>query len=91
MRQTVTVSPNTNYRMTVWLRSSANLNAGWVGAKTLGGTVLGEVSHGQSGTYTRYVVSFNSESSSSIQLHVGLYGAGSNTWEQIDDVTLQQL
>jgi hypothetical protein len=91
LRQTVTVTPNTNYRLVVWVRSSSNLDAGWLGAKTTGGAVLGEVRHGQAAGYTRYVVSFNSGSNSSVRLHIGMYGAGTSTWEQIDDVVLQQL
>ncbi len=91
IRQTISVTPNTNYRLVVWVRSSSNLDAGWIGAKTTAGAVLGEIRQGQSGSYTRYIVSFNSGSNSSIRLHVGLYGAGASTWEQIDDVVLQQL
>ncbi|WP_431246497.1 choice-of-anchor Q domain-containing protein [Leifsonia xyli] len=91
LRQTVAVTANTNYRFTVWVRSSSNVNNAWLGAKTTGGAVLGELRHGQAGGYTRYVVTFNSGSNTSVNLHVGLYGAGAGTWEQIDDAWLQQL
>lgn len=91
LKQTVSVSANTSYRLTVWVRSSSNINNAWLGAKTTSGTVLGEIRHGQAAGYTRYVVTFNSGSNTSVNLHVGLWGAGSGTWEQIDDAWLQQL
>ncbi|NUU05228.1 choice-of-anchor Q domain-containing protein [Leifsonia sp. C5G2] len=91
LRQTVAVTANSDYRFTVWVRSSSNVNNAWLGAKTTGGTVLGELRHGQAGGYTRYVVTFNSGSNTSVNLHVGLWGAGSGTWEQIDDAWLQKL
>ncbi|MCG7417524.1 MULTISPECIES: choice-of-anchor Q domain-containing protein [Microbacterium] len=92
LRQTVAVSPNTTYRLIVWVRSSGNVNNAWVGAKTTTETVIGELRHGQAAVgYTRYVVSFNSGANTTIRLHAGLYGAGGGTWEQIDDVWLQQL
>lgn len=92
LRQTVAVSPNTTYRLIVWVRSSGNVNNAWVGAKTTTETVIGELRHGQAAAgYTRYVVSFNSGANTTIRLHAGLYGAGGGTWEQIDDVWLQQL
>lgn len=91
IRQTITVSTNTNYRLVVWVKSSSNLNDGWLGVKTTSGTVLGELRQGQAAAYTRYVVSFNSGSNSTVRLNIGMYGAGSSTWEQIDDIVLQQI
>ena len=91
LRQIVSVTSNSNYRFVVWVRSSSNINNAWIGAKTLGQTVLGEVNHGQAAGYTRYVISFNSGSNTSIGLHTGLWGAGTGTWEQVDDASLQKL
>jgi hypothetical protein len=91
LRQTISVASNTNYRMVAWVRSSSNVNDGWIGVKTTSGSVINEFRHGQAGSYTRYIVSFNSGSNTSVRLNIGLYGAGSGTWEQIDDVVLQQL
>ena len=91
LRQTVPVTPNTTYRLTVWVRSSTGVNNAWIGAKTTTDAVIGEIRHGRAADYTRYVVSFTTGSQTSIRLHAGLYGAGGGTWEQIDDVWLQQL
>ncbi|KZE39470.1 choice-of-anchor Q domain-containing protein [Microbacterium sp. T32] len=91
LRQTVPVTPNATYRLIVWVRSSDNVNNAWVGAKTTTDAVIGELRHGQATGYARYVVSFTNGSATSLRLHAGLYGAGGGTWEQIDDVWLQQL
>ena len=91
IKQTMTVSSNSNYRFVVWVRSSSNLNSAWTGAKTASGTVLNELNHGQSAAYTRYVITFNTGSNTSINIHSGFWGAGSGTWEQIDDASLQKL
>lgn len=91
VRQTISVTANTNYRLVVWVKSSSNLDAGWIGARTTAGALLGELRHGQSGAYTRYIISFNSGSNTSVRLYTGLYGAGSSTWQMIDDVVLQQI
>lgn len=92
LRQTVTVDTNSTYRMTVWVRSSANLNEAYLGAKTTSGTVINEVRHGaSSAAYRRFIVTFTTGSNSAVALHVGFYGAGSSTWQQVDDVALQKL
>jgi hypothetical protein len=91
LHQTVTVTANSNYRLLVWVRSSSNLNNAWIGAKTVSASVLGEVKHGYAAGHTRYIVTFNSGSNTSIVIHAGLWGAGSGTWEQIDDASLQKL
>ena len=91
IRQTVTVTPNTTYRLTVHLRNSGTIGAGYTGAKTTGGTVLGEVRYGRAGVYTRYVVTFASGANSTVRLHVGYYGVGSDAWVQVDDVSLTSI
>lgn len=92
LRQTIAVTANTNYRLIVWVKSSSNLDAGWIGARNSSGTLLGEIRHGQSSAgWSRYIVTFNSGSNTSVRLYTGMYGTGTSTWEQIDDVTLQQV
>jgi hypothetical protein len=88
IKQTLAVTPNTDYRMTAWIRNSGNIGSGYVGAKTTGGSVLGEVRFGKASSYTPYVINFNSGSNSTIVLHAGFWGPGSTAWAQIDDVTL---
>lgn len=75
--------------MTLWLRNSGGFDYGYVGVKTTGGAVLNEVRHGRnSGSYNRYVVTFNSGGNSQVVLMAGLWGPGSNVWEQLDNVTV---
>ncbi|WP_169582074.1 MULTISPECIES: choice-of-anchor Q domain-containing protein [Microbacterium] len=91
LRQTIAVTTNSTYRVTVWVRTSANVNNAWLGAKTTSGSVLGEVRHGQAAGYTRFIVTFNTGGNSTVVLHTGTWGAGAGTWMQIDDVSLQKL
>jgi hypothetical protein len=92
LRQTVAVTANSTYRMTVWVRNSGNIDNAWVGVKTTTGSVLGEVRHGTSTTtYSRYIVTFNSGANTSVVLNLGYWGPGATAWEQIDDVSLQKL
>ena len=92
LRQTVAVSANSTYRLTVWVHSSGNNDDGWVGVRSSSGTLLGEVHHGKADTaYARYIVTFSTGANTSVVAHIGLWGSGSGTWERIDDVTLQKL
>lgn len=92
IKQNVAVTANTNYRLTVWVKSSSTDDNAWLGVKTTSGTVLKEIGHGASASaYTRYIVTFNSGSNTTVSLYAGDWGSGPGTFEQIDDVTLQKL
>lgn len=92
LKQTVVVSANSTYRMTTWVKTSANDDNAWIGAKTTSGTVLGEIRHGASAAgYTRYLITFDTGSNTSVVLHIGYWGAGTTTFSQVDDVFLQKL
>jgi len=92
LKQNVAVTANSTYRLTVWVKSSANDDNAWLGVKTTSGTVLNEVGHGASSAgYTRYIVSFNSSSNTTVSVYAGTWGSGTGTFEQIDDVSLQKL
>ena len=90
IKQNVSVSANTNYTFSVWIRNSGNFTGGYFGAKTTAGTVLGETTFGAASSYTQYSVSFNSGSSTTVVLHTGYYGPGADSWAQLDDWTLSQ-
>jgi hypothetical protein len=92
IRQQATVSANSTYRLTVWVRTSPNFTQGWIGARTTSGTVLSEVRHGAaSAGYTRYIVDVPTGTATTIRLYAGMYGPGSSAWEQLDDIMLQKL
>ncbi|MGW1209056.1 choice-of-anchor Q domain-containing protein [Streptomyces sp. NPDC002499] len=91
VKQTVTVTPNKNYRLTFWVRNSGNIDQGWLGVKTTGGTVISEVEHGTAPAYSRVVLTLNSGSNSTLVLHSGYYSPTGSAWQRIDDVALQPL
>ncbi|MEV8395055.1 MULTISPECIES: choice-of-anchor Q domain-containing protein [unclassified Streptomyces] len=91
IKQTVTVTPNKRYRLTAWVENSGSIEQGWLGAKTTGGTVVGEVHHGTAPTYGRVVLTPDSGSNSTLVLHSGYYSPTGSAWQRIDDGSPQQL
>jgi hypothetical protein len=92
LTQTITVRASTSHRMTVWLRNSGNFTTGWLGVKTTSGAVVAEIPYGaQTTNYGQYTVSFNSGARTSLVLHVGYWGPGASSWEQVDDVSVVPL
>lgn len=87
IHQSVTVAPNTNYTLTAWVRTSANSTAGYFGVRSPT-AIVAEIPYGPSTGWKRLVVRFNSGSSTSLEAFAGLWGVTTNTWAQIDDVTL---
>ena len=54
VHQTVSVTPNTPYRLTAWVRTgAANVDIGFLGLRTTSGTVIGERSFARLDGYTR--------------------------------------
>ncbi len=90
IHQTINVATNRVYRVTAWVRTSANNASGYFGLRTLGGQVLGERQFGSLGGYTQLTVDVNSGGNSSVVLYGGLWANG-DTWLQIDDVSATAL
>jgi len=90
IKQNVSVSANTDYTLSVWIRNSGNFSGGYFGAKATDGSVLGEATFGAASDYTQYSVSFNSGSNTTVVLHTGYYGPGADSWAQLDDWSLTQ-
>jgi hypothetical protein len=88
VEQAVHVRKHTVYRYSIWIRNSQNIDSGVVGAKSLSGLILGEVRHGTAGSYTHYIVTFNSGTNSSIVVFSGYWGPGPSAYEQFDDAAL---
>lgn len=91
LKQSITVVPNQNYRMTVWVQTSSNLTYGYVGLRTTAGSLIGEQAHGASSSYVVYTVNFNSGNNSNLLLQMGYWGNGASTWERFDDVSIVRL
>jgi hypothetical protein len=91
LHQTVTVSPNTDYRMTAWLRTSPNSDNGFVGVRSVGGPPIAETNFASIGPWTRYTVSFNSGSRSAIEVFSGIWTDNGDMWLQVDDVAIVEV
>jgi hypothetical protein len=91
LKQDVAVTPNTNYVLTAWIRSSANVVGGYFGACTLGGTVINELNFGFLPDYTARTVTFNSGSNTSVSVFAGFWAPGADSFIQVDDFSLTKL
>ena len=87
IHQTLAVTPNANYTVTAWIRTSSNNNSGYLGLRTTAGTVVGERQFAALGAYTLQTVTVNSGANSSLDLYAGLWTYG-DTWLQVDDVSV---
>ena len=90
IQQTISVEANRTYRVSGYIRTSANNTDGYFGLKTIGGTILGEKKYGTFANYTLVSVDVNTGSNTSLVLYGGLWANG-DTWAQIDDVTTTPL
>jgi len=88
IHQVVAVTPNTNYRLTGWLRTSANNDNGFFGVRNVGGAPISEVNFHAVGPWTRYTVTFNSGSRTSVEVFTGIWTDNGDMWVQVDDYAL---
>ncbi|MFC5448708.1 hypothetical protein [Paenibacillus aestuarii] len=86
--QTINVTPNTNYVLSGWVLGSSNITGGYFGVRNSSNAVIKEVQYG-SMPYTKLTVSFNSGSSSTVKIYAGFWGPGSDSWINVDDITLR--
>ncbi len=87
VHQTIAVTPNRTYRITGWMRTSANNANAYFGLRTLGGQVVGEQRIQRLDGYTKITVDVNSGSNSSLVAFGGLWANG-DTWMHLDDVSV---
>lgn len=90
VHQTLNVQANKTYRVTGWLRTSANNTAGYFGLRTGSGQVLGEKKFGNLPGYTQVTVDVASGSNTSLTVYAGLW-ANNDTYFQLDDVSVASL
>ena len=86
--QTVPVTPNTEYTLTGWLRTSSDNNAGYFGVRTTSGTVIGEDEYNSLRGYTQVTVNLDSGNNRVVVVYGGLWAQNQDTWMQMDDVFL---
>lgn len=87
LHQTIAVAPNRTYRLTAWIRTSANNTDGYVGLRTPSGQVVAEQRFGRLDGYTQITVLAPSGSNTSLVVFAGLW-PNNDTWLQLDDVSV---
>jgi len=86
--QQMAVQPNTNYRMTGWVRTSANSDNAYMGARTTSGVVINEVNFPRTNGWQRFTITFNSGSNSAVQIFAGVWTNNGDIWIQLDDFSV---
>ena len=88
--QEVAVTPGTRYTLTGWVKTSANQNDGYFGARGLNaGPVLNETHLTQPlGGYTQLSVTFDSGANHAVEVYAGTWANAGDTWLQVDDVAV---
>lgn len=85
--QHVNVTPNTAYVVSVYIRTSPNIEPSMTvfGVQGAGGNTLQQINYSASPTsYTQIMFTFNSGTENSVYIHIGLNGPA-NAWVQVDD------
>jgi hypothetical protein len=91
LTQHVNVTPNTNYRMQGWVRTSGNFNGGYFGVRPGGSnTPMAETRYGSFtvADYQQLTVDFNTGPNTSLTAYVGYWAPGYDSWIQIDDLAI---
>jgi S-formylglutathione hydrolase FrmB len=88
IHQTVSVAPNTSYRLTGWLRTSANSDNGYFGVRNGNGSVVAEQNFGRLNGYTKISFTLNSGNNTSLVLYGGVWTDHGDIWLQMDNVSL---
>jgi hypothetical protein len=87
IRQAVTVTPNTEYRLIGFVKTSQNNSDGYFGVRDPAGNIIKEVRFGRYDDYSKQTVQFNSGSNTSVTVFIGMW-AGGDTWIQVDNFYL---
>lgn len=86
--QVISVTPNTEYVFSGYLRSSLVANIGYF--SVLGGQgIVNESAFGNLPSYTKLVVRFNSGSNTTMTVRAGFWGANTVQWLQMDDFSVR--
>lgn len=86
--QNVPVEPDTQYRLTGWVRTSPNSDNGYFGARTTSGQVISEAHFVSFGPWTKLTVDFDSGSLDTVQVFAGVWTNSGDIWLQLDDVAV---
>lgn len=86
--QTIAVQPNTEYKLTGFVKTSPNNKDGYFGVRGSTGNILKEVKYGYHVNYEKLSVQFNSGPNTSVIIFTGMHSPNSETWVQADDYML---
>ncbi len=90
LTQTIGVQAGRTYRVSAWIRTSANNADGYVGLRTTGGQVVGETKFTRLDSYTQVSATVSTGSNTTLVMFAGLWANG-DTWAQVDDVSVTLL
>jgi S-formylglutathione hydrolase FrmB len=90
VHQRVNVDANRNYRVTGWIRTSANNADGYFGLRSASGQILGERKYGRFDGYTKIEFDVNAGNNTQLDVYAGLWANG-DTWAQVDDISVVAL
>ncbi|MDZ8053607.1 MAG: hypothetical protein RMX68_007505 [Aulosira sp. ZfuVER01] len=88
IRQRVRLQPNTQYQLTAYVRTSANVTDGYFGVRDARQKVFSEIKFGSLPRYTPLTLSFRTGSETEYNIFTGFWALGQDTWVQVDDYRL---
>ena len=88
VKQQFAVKPHTKYRLTGWVRTSANNNNAYFGVRLVGGGPWKEQKFERHDAYTQLTVDFDSGPHTVFEVFAGKWANGGSTWIQVDDVNV---
>jgi|GEM_PF-111301 len=88
IKQSVPVSPNTEYKLIGFVRTSQNNADGYFGVRGSAGNIIKEVRYGRNDNYAKQTVRFNSGNNTSITVFTGMWSSSGDTWVNADNYYL---
>ena len=89
----IMLKENTDYTLTAAVRSSSNIEEGFLRILKSGGNaeVLAIVQFGAQSSYNAVTLSLNTDALTHVDLQIGYKGPGASSWLQIDAVKLEKI
>ncbi|AFY35469.1 hypothetical protein [Calothrix sp. PCC 7507] len=88
IRQRVKLQPNTQYKLTAYVRTSGNVTDGYFGVRDAQQKVFSEQKFGSLPRYTPLTIQFRTGNESTYNIFTGFWALGQDSWVQVDDYRL---
>ncbi|MDZ7962991.1 MAG: hypothetical protein RMY34_34885 [Aulosira sp. DedQUE10] len=88
IRQRVRLQPNTQYKLTAYIRTSGNVTDGYFGVRDARQKVFSEIKFGSLPRYTPLTLSFRTGNKTQYNIFTGFWALGQDSWVQVDDYSL---